>query len=248
MYRRKLLATAGIVVGALYFGLPTTARAAVTDTFCGPSSGNGCETGADQMVFLQKQTNTMLGFGNVGGPSNSLPTMDIHSTGGMLDMFLDLANGFATIKPHNNVSFNGLDITIPGFGFTALIFDTQDTPSGNPTDSFTLTGFSGAHVNDGSNTETSAANSDNEYSITAHGGVFDEVSFTTTTGFDEVKHIEVDGLCTIVAGGGCTPVVFAAPEPASMLILGTSALGLMWARKSGRKIFKREAPTEVVVG
>jgi len=224
------------IMGVLYLGTPTAQ--AVTDVFCGPSSGQGCEVGGEQMVFLQAKTNTMHGFGNVGS-QNGLPIMDINSDGGMLSLFIDLKNGFATIKPSNGVSFNGLDITIPGFGFTELVFDDQLTPNANPT--FNITGFSGAHVSDGIGTEFESADTDKEYSITALGGVFDEVDIRSLTGFDEVKHIEVGGLCTINSDGTCSPVIFPAPEPASMLILGTSAIGLMWARKSGRKTCKRGA-------
>jgi hypothetical protein len=220
---KSLLVTG--LMASTFLAFSGSAKAAPVVTFCGPSSGMGCETSADQMVFLQKADNVMLGFGNVGGPSNSLPTMDIHSDGGMLSVTIDLANGFATIKPNNGISFNGLDITIPGFGFTGLVFDTQDTPSGNPTDSFTVTDYTGSHVSVGSNVETAAANSDNEYSTNITGGVFDEVNFASLTGFDEVKHIEVEGLCSLNTNGTCTPVVFA-PEPGSIAILGIGLLGL----------------------
>lgn len=221
---KRLLTTTAIVAGALWFGAPSAHAGLVTDTFCGPSSGNGCELGDEQMVFLQKATNTMHGLGNIGGPSNSLPTIHFDSTGGMLDVFLDLANGFATIKPHNGVSFNGVKVTIPGFEFTELVFDDQLTPNAAP--KFTVDGRTGAN-DDGSAVEVEAADTDKEYAIRAVGGFFDEVDITSLTGFDEMKHFEVGGLCQL-STNGCTPVVFSTPEPASLGLFGTG-LGLLGA-------------------
>jgi hypothetical protein len=200
------------------------ARAAA-ETFCGPSAGNGCESGADLMVFLQKADNVVNGFGNVGGPSNSLPTMDIHSdSNNMLSITIDLANGFATIKPNNGISFRGLDITIPGFGFTGLVFDVQETANANT--SFTVEGFTGIHSGVSTGTETGQSNADQEYSTNITGGVFTEVDILDSTGFDEIKHIEVDGLCTLQSNGTCTPTIINTPEPASLVLLGAGLLGL----------------------
>jgi hypothetical protein len=221
------------VCGALWFH-PPSAHAVVTDVFCGPSSGQGCEFGDEHKVFLQAQTNTMHGLGNIGS-QDGLPLMHIDSDGGTLDTFLDLKNGFATIKPHSGVSFNGVDITIPGFGFTDLVFDVQLTPSSkkSTTEAFTIEGFSGAHISDGLGNETDKPDADTEFSIRAVGGVFDEVNILAALGFDEIKHIEVSGVCALLANGDCTPVVIIdAPEPASIALLGFGLLGtIAFARR-----------------
>lgn len=169
---------------------------AVTATFCGPDSeGGGCEGPSELKVFLDKNPNTTLGFGKVGG-SKATTIMDLRSDGGALNIQIDLADGFATIKPaHGFVDFNGLDITIPGFTFKDIAFDVQLTPvKGQTTDSFTISDFSGAHVSDGVGTESDKADTDKQFSTTAFGGAFDEVDIHSLSGFDEIKHIEISGL------------------------------------------------------
>jgi hypothetical protein len=62
-------------------------------------------------------------------------------------------------------------------------------------------------------------------------------------GFTQFDQPRVSGLCTLV-GATCTTVPV--PEPTGLLILTTSALGLLWAKKKGRKVCKREMTTVTV--
>jgi hypothetical protein len=209
------------------------ASAAVTATFCGPQSeGNapaGCSGSNESMVFLDAAKDVTVGFGQVGGNKNTFPTMQITSDGGALNMTIDLSNGFGTITPaHGFSTFNGLDITIPGFTFTDILFDAQLTPvRGQSTDSFTLSAFSGAHVLDGSNIEVDAADTDKQFAAFAVGGAFDEIDFRSATGFDEIKHIEISGLA---------PVAGSVPEPRTwaMMGVGFGLVGLMGWKRSRR--------------
>lgn len=219
MNHRALLVR--IALGAAFVAAPTLA-VPETASFCGPSSGMGCENSSDLMVFLNHQMDVMSGTGNIGTPSG-LPLMSIVSDGGALNMFIDLSNGFATITPaHPAVTFNGLDITVPGYTFTQLVFDEQLTPT-NPTMSsynFTVSGYEGAHVLVGTGNESDAADTDKEFSITAVNGVFDEVNILSLTGFDEMKHFEIEGLEPVVT--------VASPEPRGIMLVGLGLVGLAY--------------------
>jgi hypothetical protein len=75
----------------------------------------------------------------------------------------------------------------------------QLTPTSSTTDSFTISDFSGAHISDGVGTEFDKADTDKQFSTFAVGGAFDEVNIQSTTGFDEIKHIEISGLTPLAA-------------------------------------------------
>jgi hypothetical protein len=212
-------------------GASPTLAATVTTTFCGPDSEGGtCEGPVEAKVFLDSSKATALGTGEVGSPGSST-VIDFSSDSGSLNSLLDVSGGFATIKPQQgSVDFNGVDVVIPGFTFTDIAFDVQLTPTASATDSFTISAFSGAHVLDGVGTEFDAANTDKQFSVTATGGAFDEVNIQSTTGFDEIKHIEISGL---------SPVVSAVVPEAStwaMLITGFGLIGLsgLWRKQAGR--------------
>jgi hypothetical protein len=213
-----------LITTALFLALGLPAHA-VTATFCGPDSEGGtCEGPSELKVFLDKAKDTMVGFGDVGTQQGSPPVMQLSSDGGAMNIFIDLSSGFGTITPTQGATtFNGLDITIPGFTFTDIAFDAQLTPvRGQTTDSFTISDFTGAHTLVGTNTEFDAADTDKQFSTTATGGAFDEVNVRSLTGFDEIKHIEISGLAAI-----------ATPEPSTwaMLLAGFGFMGLMGLRR-----------------
>jgi hypothetical protein len=208
-------------------------RAAVTATFCGPDSEGGtCEGPSEAKVFLDASKASTVGSGEVGSPGSST-VIDFSSDSGTLNSLLDFSGGFATIKPQQgSSSFNGVDIVIPGFTFTDIAFDVQLTPvSGQSTDTFTVSAFSGAHILDATGTESDAPDTDKQFSVTAVGGAFDEVNIQSTTGFDEIKHIEISGL---------SPVVSAVVPEASTWAMLTAGFGLMgligFARKRGPRL------------
>jgi hypothetical protein len=210
------------------------ATAAITTTFCGPSTeGGSCEGATELKVFLDSGKNVTSGIGDVGSHGSST-TLDFASDGGMLNIQLDVSGGFATIKPAQGFSsFNGIDVTIPGFTFTDLVFDTQLTPvKDQSVDSFTVSAFSGAHVLDATGTEFDAADTDKQFSVTATGGAFDEVNIQSTTGFDEIKHLEISGLSPVVSA------VVPEPKTWAMMALGFGLMGLLgYKRRSNRLAF-----------
>jgi hypothetical protein len=147
--------------------------------------------------------------------------------------FIDLASGFATIKPtHGTSSFAGLDITVPGYTFTQLVFDVQLTPNATAGTAgpypFTITGDSNGVTVLPIGNEADAADTDKEFSITAVGGSFNSVDIRAIGGFDELKHFEVAGVKSIV---GVTPT----PEPAGIGLVG---LGLAFLGVFRRKMVR----------
>ena len=216
-------------VAALTIACLPQAQAAEIAIYCGPSSGTGCETGTELPVYLQAQQDTLVGYGNVGS-QNGLPIMKLSSDGGTFTQYIDLANGFANVTAANPAKvFNGLDITVPGYTFTRLVFDVQ---LASPTNGFVDTGYLLGVAIPPAATQSGQANADKEYSIQAQGGVFDEVNIFSLTGFKEIKHIEIDGLvqdpCT---GANCDPTTTAVPEPTTLAVLGVGLLGVGFIRR-----------------
>jgi hypothetical protein len=114
----------------------------------------------------------------------------------LLNVTINLANGFATITPTKPaVTFNGLDISIPGFEFKDLVFDEQLTPNAAGPRPFTITARDtlGTVVDN----TFDAADTDKEWSVTALLGAFKDININAPGGFDEMKHFEVGGLIAI---------------------------------------------------
>jgi hypothetical protein len=217
---KKLLLTTALVLVA-----PLSAHA-VTATFCGPTSekGGACEFSGEQMVFLNEGHDETSGSGTVGIKG---PTLLFTTDSGSVDVNVDTGGGFANITAANGTgfkAFNGIDITIPGFTFTDIVFDVQLAgPGGDTPETFTIQPFSGTHVADTLGTESDIQDDkDTEFSALAHGGAFDEVNIQAgPLGFDEIKHIEISGLAAIV------------PETSTwvMMLSGFGLMGLLGLSK-----------------
>jgi hypothetical protein len=236
-----------LVFGAIFFRPPHAHAIPTpfTDAFCGPLAEGGCGDG--QKIFFDQANNVTTVTGNVNS-NNHGPVVNITSDHFMnLDVTLDAGGGFATITPGLNGSktfFNGIDFSIPGYEFTALIFSVQmQSRTGEATDAFTIDGARGlllSRILDNVGNESSNTDTDREFSITAQGGtgLFDDVDIFSTSGFHEIKHIKVEGLCKVLASGGCQPLIVDAAEPASFALLGLGvvALGATRRRATARRL------------
>jgi len=221
----KFLITTALL---LAFGAPP-ARA-VTVTFCGPQTeGGSCEGANETKVFLNEGHTEASGSGTVGNGKNA-PVLLFSVDGGALDTRVDTGGGFANITSANADSFadfNGIDITIPGFTFTDIVFDVQLNPTeASGMDSFTAQGFSGAHISDGIATGIDTPDDDKQFALNAVGGAFDEVNLLSADGFKEIKHIEISGLAAVVGS--------AVPEASTwaMMVAGFAGLGFLGYRKT----------------
>ena len=198
---------------ALAAGLASPAHAAV----CFSGTGVACAGSGEQQIFLESAT-TKNGLGNVGSQTGT-PTVHLDST-----VTLDFANGFANIKPDTGNSFSNLDITIPGHTFGDFLYDVQMFNS-SATPTFTVTALLKGVI-EGSNTYTNLGHdADLSFGVFALNGTqIDELQLVSTTGFKEIKHLQVSAL---------DGVVTTVPEPSSwaLMILGFAGVGFLAYRK-----------------
>jgi hypothetical protein len=125
----------------------------VTQNLTTGTRGSDCSPSGERKVFLDAQTNSATGNGQVGSQTG-MPTVDFSSTWPVgTTSFLDFANGFSTIDPNakgKDASFPSLTIDIPtavagvDVPFTDILFGLQMVKLG--TESLTVTAMDGSTV------------------------------------------------------------------------------------------------------
>ena len=150
-----------------------------------------CATSVESEMFLQSQTGTMKGFGNISSQTG-LPLVEFTSTNA-----LDLKNGNATITPAatgGKASFADLDITIPGHTFTDLIFDVQMLNAFSPTgETLTVSAWDGSTLERTFTYTTLAHDADIDF-IVADASDLTAVDLSSPTGMKQAKHFDVSGV------------------------------------------------------
>ena len=229
---KRLLMTTAIIAGAMWFHHPV---ANATVTVCGPDNGTGCSLTGELMIDLNEghDKSTVTGNVDTGGNPNSGPGVVITADTGTFDSFLDAGGGFATIDASHGIkSFNGINITIPGFTWTDFVFEIQMARQGGKKGDTELDTFEimpgdlGVTLIDKS--ESDSPDAAFQFNVLDTGGVMDDLNLFAdgpplSGGFDEIKHLQVSGLTPLA--------VVSTPEPLSMAVLGIGLLGLGVARR-----------------
>jgi hypothetical protein len=191
----------------------------------GPDSS--CAAGTELEVKLQDAKDAMKGFGNI---ATTTAVMEFTSTDA-----LDLASGNATITPAAKggaASFSNLDITVPGFSFTDVVFGLQLLNTANSGgEDLTVTAWSGATLERSFTYDSSSMNGlphDALVTFTiADASGLTAVDLSSTTGIKGAKGFDVSGVTVI-------------PEAStwSMMLAGLLGLGFAGYRRarSGRTI------------
>jgi hypothetical protein len=212
-----------LMTSVLAAWLASPAHAAI----CFSGTGVACAGSDEQKIFLEAsgQGGTKNGLGNVGSQTGT-PIVHLNST-----VNLDLANGFANIKPTSGDSFASLDITIPGHTFGDFLYDVQMFNNKDAASlSFTVSALLGG-VLQGSHTYTDLKHdADLSFGVFAlNGGQVDELTLVSNTGFKEIKHLQVSD----IDGGVVINPTGSVPEPSTwaMMLLGFAGVSFMAYRR-----------------
>jgi hypothetical protein len=217
--KRQILTLTVALIG-LGFGLDRAS--ATTVCFGGDLGSPSCTASDESMVFLESKIGVGLatnpGLGNIGSQGGT-PLVNFTTGTGTL---VDLKNGTATIKPTGSAtSFSTLDVSIPGYTFTDLVFGMQMYKGTNtPPLNVTLTAYDGT-TNVAHFTYSATNDANNQYVVLATSGVLTSVDITSTSGIKQMKQFDVSG-------------VTAVPEPSTwaMMVLGIAGLGFAGHRRA----------------
>jgi len=221
----KFLLTAALLM------LTTPVNAVIT--VCGPATGNGCELPNAQSIFFNEIHDSNRVTGNVG-PNNRGPLIVISArASGAFGGLLDAGSGFGTLNAALGFNaFNGVDITIPGFTFTDMVFEVQMTRRGGErgdaeTDPFDIWPLLNNLAVGPAFHEAASPDAAFQFNVLAtDGDRLDELVLvdedpSRSGGFFEIKHLQVSGLVADV------------PEPSTwvMLIAGFGFIGALGLKR-----------------
>jgi hypothetical protein len=228
---KRLLTTAALVVGALYFGAPAYADIMISPTPTGTgdnilfTAADGIpavtQTGSDTNVspvedvtfdtnFLAGGITSGVGKNNNGGAG----------TGQMIEAD---GNGQANLKTNDGSQLTSLEIkpTTVGTGWTEFIFNAD---FGEGTMNIFVTD------NMGKSFDYVLTNGQNYFTLTAVNNeaitdiqLTQEVGTTGPFGWNELKQPRIGGVC-VIGTATCDPI--STPEPASITLLGIGLLGI----------------------